>query len=109
MPELRRRRTARPRRILVLPNLRPHQRMHSGPAGRVPVVTRRRAQPTPAPETAAAAAAFLDTQEITVTDCRRCGVQLSGINGRYACLCGWVNHWSEGHNELPPPAADNPA
>jgi cytochrome c5 len=65
-------------------------------------VTRRRIQPTPAPETAAAAAAFLDGQEITTTDCRRCGTQISGVNGRYACgVCGWVNHWTEGHNELP--------
>lgn len=48
------------------------------------------------------AVAFLDSQEITTTDCRRCGTQISGINGRYACgSCGWVNDWSEGHGELP--------
>lgn len=69
-------------------------------------MTRRRVQPTPAPvptpETAAAAAAFLDTQQITTTNCRRCGTEVSGINGRYSCgSCGWVNDWSEGHNELP--------
>lgn len=48
------------------------------------------------------AVAFLESQEITTTDCRRCGTQLSGINGRYSCsACGWVNSWTEGHNELP--------
>jgi ribosomal protein S27AE len=48
------------------------------------------------------AVAFLESQEITTTDCRRCGTQLAGINGRYSCsVCGWVNHWSEGHSELP--------
>ncbi|MEU9735159.1 hypothetical protein [Streptomyces sp. NPDC048002] len=51
---------------------------------------------------AAAAAAFLNTQEITTTDCRGCGAEVSGVNGRYACgVCGWANHWSEGHNRLP--------
>jgi ribosomal protein L37E len=90
--------------------LRAHLEEHADPAGKVPVVTRRRGQSPPGPETAAAAAAFLDTQEITVTDCRRCGVQLSGINGRYSCsACGWVNHWSEGHNQLPPGDADDVA
>lgn len=53
-------------------------------------------------ETAARAAAFLAAQEITTIGCRECGTEVSGINGRYACLCGWVNHWSEGHTELPP-------
>ncbi|MEU5957816.1 hypothetical protein [Streptomyces sp. NPDC047525] len=48
------------------------------------------------------AMAFLESQEITTTDCRQCGTQVSGVNGRYACgVCGWVNNWSEGHNELP--------
>nr|WP_244883643.1 hypothetical protein [Streptomyces zhihengii] len=48
------------------------------------------------------------TSEITRTECRRCGTSIRGVNGRYACsLCGWVNHWSEGHNELPT-AADDP-
>lgn len=61
----------------------------------------------PAQETAVAAAAFLDGQEITTTDCRGCGVQISGIKGRYSCgCCGWSNHWSEGHTELP--GADDP-
>lgn len=65
-------------------------------------MTRKRGNPSPSPETAAAAAAFLDTQEITTTDCRRCGTEIHGINGRYSCgNCGFVNHWSEGHNELP--------
>lgn len=51
---------------------------------------------------AAAAAAFLASQEITNTNCVRCDTQISGVNGRYCCSgCGWVNHWSEGHTELP--------
>jgi hypothetical protein len=40
--------------------------------------------------------------EITRTDCRQCGTEVHGIDGRYACAgCGWVNHWSEGHGDLP--------
>lgn len=40
--------------------------------------------------------------QITTTDCRGCGAQVSGLNNRYACShCGWVNHWSEGSNTLP--------
>ncbi|MEU5043191.1 hypothetical protein [Streptomyces griseorubiginosus] len=61
----------------------------------------------PAPDTAAAAAAFLAGQEITTTDCRGCGTQVSGVNGRYACgVCGLSNHWSEGHTALPPASED---
>lgn len=46
--------------------------------------------------------------EITTTECRQCGAQVSGLNGRYACgLCGWVNHWSEGYGNLPT-AQDDP-
>ncbi|MBT2389835.1 hypothetical protein [Streptomyces sp. ISL-1] len=46
--------------------------------------------------------------EITRTDCKQCGTEVHGIDGRYSCpLCGWVNHWSEGHNELPA-EVDNP-
>ncbi|TXS57986.1 hypothetical protein [Streptomyces sp. t39] len=45
--------------------------------------------------------------EVTRTECKRCGKQIRGVNGRYACsLCGWVNHWSEGHNRLPSGAED---
>ncbi|MFJ8842928.1 hypothetical protein ACIRFF_08500 [Streptomyces cyaneofuscatus] len=45
--------------------------------------------------------------EITRTDCRRCGTEVHGLDGRYSCpLCGWVNHWSEGHTELPTEADD---
>lgn len=64
--------------------------------------------PTQSPaETAAAAAAFLDGQEITTTGCPDCGTEISGVNGRYACgICGFVNHWSEGHTELPPAVSD---
>ncbi|MGW7548447.1 hypothetical protein ACWGKQ_46135 [Streptomyces sp. NPDC054770] len=40
--------------------------------------------------------------EITTMPCRDCGAAVPGLNGRYACgLCGRVNHWSEGSNELP--------
>ncbi|MEV6393676.1 hypothetical protein AB0M39_02660 [Streptomyces sp. NPDC051907] len=53
--------------------------------------------PERAPETAATTGT-----EITSTDCQQCGTQVYGIDGRYACpSCGWVNHWSEGHNWLP--------
>jgi hypothetical protein len=42
------------------------------------------------------------TPEITHTGCARCGTQISGLAGRYACSgCGWVNSYSEGHGELP--------
>ncbi|GLW47183.1 hypothetical protein Stsp02_28450 [Streptomyces sp. NBRC 14336] len=65
-------------------------------------MTRKRPPSVPGPHTAASAAAFLNAQEITTTDCRGCGAEVSGVNGRYACgVCGWTNHWSEGHNELP--------
>jgi ribosomal protein S27AE len=75
---------------------------HRTRTGRVGVVTRRRVQPELAPQDAAAAAAFLAGQEITTTNCRRCGTEISGIHGRYSCgSCGWTNPWSEGHNELP--------
>lgn len=31
-----------------------------------------------------------------------------GVSGRYACnVCMWVNHWAEGHTELPT-AQDDP-
>lgn len=68
-----------------------------------------RKQPArPAQETAVAAAAFLDGQEITTTDCRQCGTEISGVRGRYACgHCGWSNPWDEGHGELPT-AQDDP-
>ncbi|MDG4865860.1 hypothetical protein P8605_47690 [Streptomyces sp. T-3] len=40
--------------------------------------------------------------EITSTECPQCGAQVAGLNGRYACgICGWVNHWSQGHGDLP--------
>ncbi|MBA3556077.1 MAG: hypothetical protein H0W29_15135 [Gemmatimonadales bacterium] len=45
---------------------------------------------------------------ITRTDCPRCGAEVAGIEGRYACaLCGWVNDWGHGHAPLPT-AADDP-
>lgn len=47
------------------------------------------------------------TPEITQTGCARCGTQVYGLAGRYACSgCGWVNHHSEGHGELPTPEDD---
>ncbi|WNO69642.1 hypothetical protein RPQ02_01080 [Streptomyces sp. AM2-3-1] len=40
--------------------------------------------------------------EITYIGCARCGTQIVGLDGRYACAgCGWVNDWSEGHSPLP--------
>lgn len=40
--------------------------------------------------------------EITTTECRRCGSEVHGLDGRYACgLCSWSNHWDEGHRMLP--------
>ncbi|GAA3141991.1 hypothetical protein GCM10010521_30780 [Streptomyces rameus] len=64
--------------------------------------TREHTPPATDARTAASAAAFLEGQEITTTGCGRCGTEISGVNGRYACgNCGWVNHWSEGHTELP--------
>ncbi|MFF3751475.1 hypothetical protein ACFYYH_13615 [Streptomyces sp. NPDC002018] len=45
--------------------------------------------------------------QITYAECRRCGTQIAGLDGRYSCgVCGWVNHHSEGHRELPTPADD---
>lgn len=60
-----------------------------------------------APQEAPQPAAADDGPKITRTDCDRCGTRVSGIDGRYACgVCGWVNHWSEGHRPLPPAEAD---
>jgi len=40
--------------------------------------------------------------EITYIGCARCGTQIAGLDGRYACSgCGWVNEWTEGHRPLP--------
>lgn len=59
-------------------------------------------KPAPSARPADAAAAFLAAREITTTGCRQCGTEIAGVNGRYACFaCGWTNHWSEGHTELP--------
>lgn len=103
LQQMRRTGPARPRRIVAVPPVRPHLREYAGPEGRVGLVTgpkQRTQTPSPA-ETAAAAAEFLAGQEITTTGCRGCGAEISGLNGRYACACGWVNHWSEGHSPLP--------
>lgn len=46
--------------------------------------------------------------EITYTNCRRCGTEIAGLDGRYACgVCGWTNHYSEGYHPLPT-AQDDP-
>ncbi|MFF0740816.1 hypothetical protein ACFYVL_10475 [Streptomyces sp. NPDC004111] len=46
--------------------------------------------------------------EITYTNCRRCGTEIAGLDGRYACgVCGWANHYSEGYHPLPT-ARDDP-
>lgn len=92
---------------MVVPPVRARLRMYAVSAGRVPDMTPRNPAPAPTPQDAARAAAFLDSQEITTTGCPGCGTEISGVNGRYACACGWVNHWSEGHGELPT-AADDP-
>ncbi|QIQ05364.1 hypothetical protein [Streptomyces liangshanensis] len=50
--------------------------------------------------------------EITYAECRQCGTLIAGLDGRYSCgVCGWVNHHSEGHRELPRAEddADHPA
>ncbi|MGW2793674.1 hypothetical protein ACWC9H_27595 [Streptomyces sp. NPDC001251] len=48
------------------------------------------------------------TPDITYTQCKRCGTELAGLDGRYSCgVCGWSNHWSEGHRPLPR-AEDDP-
>ncbi|WP_432043285.1 hypothetical protein [Streptomyces cadmiisoli] len=66
-----------------------------------------KAAPAPHTRTPAAAAGFLAAQEITTTECRGCGSQVSGVNGRYACgVCGWTNPWHEGHQDLPTAEAD---
>jgi hypothetical protein len=59
-------------------------------------------RPTPESTTIA-----VTRSEITRTDCRQCGTEVHGIDGRYACpLCGWVNHWSEGDSTLPSESDD---
>lgn len=50
----------------------------------------------------------LPSLEITRTECKGCGSEVMGLNGRFACtLCGWCNHWSEGLTALPS-AEDDP-
>ncbi|MEU1474506.1 hypothetical protein [Streptomyces sp. NPDC005760] len=59
-------------------------------------------QLSPPEPLASESAAPLTGSEITTTDCRQCGAEVSGLNNRYACsYCGWVNHWSEGSSTLP--------
>ncbi|PWS46476.1 hypothetical protein DKT74_07065 [Streptomyces sp. ZEA17I] len=57
----------------------------------------------PRPEPAAARAEpGTEHPEITYIGCARCGTQIAGLDGRYACSgCGWVNEWTEGHRPLP--------
>ncbi|WP_437051162.1 hypothetical protein [Streptomyces sp. enrichment culture] len=61
----------------------------------------------PCPEMAATAAAFLDGQQITTTQCGLCGTEIAGVNGRYSCgVCGWTNPWWEGTRTLTGAADD---
>ncbi|WP_250301455.1 hypothetical protein [Streptomyces sp. A 4/2] len=56
--------------------------------------------PLPAPDIAI-------TPEITESECRICEATIAGLDGRYSCgVCGWSNHWSEGHRPLPGADAD---
>jgi ribosomal protein L37E len=65
-------------------------------------------QQSPPEPLASESAVSLGGSEITTTDCRQCGAQVSGLNNRYACsYCGWVNHWAEGSSNLPA-AQDDP-
>jgi rubrerythrin len=106
MPTLRRIRPARPERIMDVPAMRPDLRLNPRHTDKVRIVST--SQQANAAETAAAAAAFLAAQEITTTECRQCGTQVSGVNGRYSCpSCGWSNPWTEGHRKLPS-AQDDP-
>ncbi|MFD8412525.1 hypothetical protein ACFV2Q_12305 [Streptomyces sp. NPDC059650] len=59
-------------------------------------------RPTRAEPPADSTAAPLRAPEITEAECRRCGTDIAGLDGRYACgVCGWVNDHSEGHRRLP--------
>lgn len=74
-----------------------------GPDGPEPG-QRPRAEPRqPRPEPAAARTEpGTEHPEITYIGCARCGTQIAGLDGRYACSgCGWVNEWTEGHRPLP--------
>lgn len=54
------------------------------------------------PEERPESTAPLPPPELTVSECRRCGTLIAGLDGRYACgVCGWVNDHSEGHRRLP--------
>lgn len=70
-------------------------------ARRVGIVSRKRQTSLAGSQTAEAAAAFLNGQEITTTQCAGCGKEINGIKGRYSCSCGWTNPWWEGHGNLP--------
>lgn len=62
----------------------------------------------PAAHRAGSLARMSRPPEITRTECRQCGTEIYGVNGRYPCtVCGWVNPWYEGHGELPT-AKDDP-
>ncbi|EFE81587.1 predicted protein [Streptomyces albidoflavus] len=68
--------------------------------------TRDQFQPPPSPTPLSWP--FMSASEITRTECRQCGTEIYGVNGRYSCaVCGWVNPWYEGHGELPT-AEDDP-
>ncbi|PCG83030.1 hypothetical protein CIB93_26630 [Streptomyces sp. WZ.A104] len=58
--------------------------------------------PSTGPEERPPAEAATEHPEITYIGCARCGTQIAGLDGRYACSgCGWVNQWTDGHRPLP--------
>ncbi len=82
----------------TVPNApKPGQRPHAEP--RQPRPELRQSSPE---ATAARAEPGTEHPEITYIGCARCGTQIAGLDGRYACSgCGWVNEWTEGHRPLP--------
>ncbi|MFJ9623916.1 hypothetical protein [Streptomyces sp. NPDC101181] len=57
---------------------------------------------SPGSQKRSSAEAATEHPEITFIGCARCGTQIAGLDGRYACSgCGWVNEWTEGHRPLP--------
>ncbi|MEW1613065.1 MULTISPECIES: hypothetical protein [unclassified Streptomyces] len=67
-----------------------------------PEPTRAVPEPVPAVPEPTRAEPVTEHPEITYIGCARCGTQIAGLDGRYACSgCGWVNEWTEGHRPLP--------
>lgn len=100
MPTVRRRRPARPERVVDLRELRPRLWQHA-PPGRSATTLHRMSSPQhpSAPEPATRGPR---EPQITETECEQCGTRVAGLDGRYACgVCGAVNAWSEGYQALP--------